>query len=106
MRQMVMWGAGILISAGFLSYEQPLSSAAVQGPNQAVIVAGDGYGVNECLTSGEACGSLVAEGWCKSNGFSRLIAYRKASREDIMGAAGTLVTDEKNGESVVINCGS
>lgn len=106
MRQLVMWGAGILISAGILAYEQPFSSAAVQGPSESVIVAGDGYGVSECLTSGDACGSLVAEGWCKSNGFSRLISYRKARSQDITGAAGTLVTDEKSGESVVINCGS
>ena len=105
MRQMVMWGAGILMSAGLLAYE-PLSSAAVQGPSEAVISASDGYGISECLTSGEACGSLVAEGWCKSNGFQHLVAYRKAKPEDIMGSPGALVTDEKSGESVVINCGS
>ena len=105
MRQMVMWGAGILMSAGLLSYE-PLSSAAVRGPSEAVISAGDGYGISECLTSGEACGSLVAESWCKSNGFQYLVAYRKAKPEDIMGSSGALVTDDKSGESVVINCGS
>jgi hypothetical protein len=78
----------------------------LQGPSHAGIVAGDGYGVNECLTSGEACGSLVAQSWCESNGFRRLVAYRKASPEDITGATGTLVTDEKSGQSVIINCGS
>src|SRR5262249_13754420 len=106
MRQLVMWGAGILISAGIVAYEQPLSSAAVQDSSPSVIVAGDGYGVSECLMSGDACGSLVAEGWCKSNGFSRLISYRKARSEDITDTIGTLVTDEKSGESVVINCGA
>ena len=106
MRQLAMWGAVILLSAGFLAYEQPFSSAAVQGSGPAAIVAGDGYGVSECLTSGDACGSLVAEGWCKANGFNRLVSYRKASREDITGASGTLITDEKSGESVVIDCGA
>jgi len=100
-----MWGAGILITAGLLAYE-PLSSAAVQGPSQAVIVGGDGYGVSECLTSGAACGSLVAQGWCRSNGYRRLIAYRKASSKDVTDATGTLMTDDKGSNSVVIDCGS
>jgi hypothetical protein len=105
MRQLVMWGAGILMSAAVLSYG-PLSSAAVHGPDPAVIVSGDGYGVDECLTSGEACGALVAQAWCKSNGFNRLISYRKARPADITSASGTLVTDSGNGHSVIINCGS
>ena len=105
MRQAVMWGAGILVSAGLLSYE-PLSSAAVQGPSSAVISAGDGYGISECLTSGEACGSLVALSWCQSNGYHRLVAYRKANAEDITGSVGTLLADDKSGDSVIINCGS
>jgi hypothetical protein len=104
MRQAVIWGVGILVSAGLLSYE-PLSSAAVQGPRSALISAGDGYGISECLASGEACGSLVAQSWCQSNGYRRLIAYRKANTEDITGAVGMLVTDD-NGGSVIINCGS
>jgi hypothetical protein len=105
MRQMVMWGAGILMSAGLLSY-QPLLSAEVPDSGKAVIVANDGYGINECLTSGDACGALVAQSWCTSNGFARLVAYRKASPDDITGAAGTLVTDDNSGNSVIINCGS
>jgi hypothetical protein len=99
-----MWGAGVLVSVGMLSYE-PLSSAPIQGPSHAVISASDGYGVSECLTSGEACGALVAQGWCQSNGYRRLIAYRKASPEDVTGAIGTLITGDDGG-AVVINCGS
>ena len=105
MRHLVMWGAGILVSAGLLSFA-PLSSAETHSPSSAVIVDNDGYGVNECLTDGGACGSLVAQSWCHSNGFARLVAYRKASPEDITGAVGTLVTDDRSGASVIINCGS
>jgi hypothetical protein len=104
MRQAVMWGAGLLISVGILSYE-PLSSATIQGPSHAVISASDGYGISECLTSGDACGALVARSWCQSNGYGRLIAYRKADPEDVTGATGALVSGEDGG-SVVINCGS
>jgi hypothetical protein len=104
MRQAVIWGAGILVSAGLLSYE-PLSSATIHGPSRALISTADGYGISECLLSGDACGALVAQSWCRSNGYDRVVAYRKASAEDITGAFGTLVADD-NGGSVVINCGS
>ena len=102
MRQAVIFGAGILVSAGLLSYE-PLSSAPISGPSQAVISTTDGYGVSECLTSGDACGLLVAQSWCRSNGYDRLAAIRPASADDVTSALGTLVTDE-NGGSVVISC--
>jgi hypothetical protein len=102
MRQAVIFGAGILVSAGLLSYE-PLSSAPISGPSQAVISSTDGYGVSECLTSGDACGLLVAQSWCRSNGYERLVAIRPASADDVTNALGTLVTDE-NGNSVVISC--
>jgi hypothetical protein len=102
MRQAVIFGAGILVSAGLLSYE-PLSSAPISGPNQAVISTTDGYGVSECLTSGEACGLLVAQSWCRSNGYNGRAAIRPASADDVTSALGTLVTYE-NGGSVVISC--
>jgi hypothetical protein len=103
MRQAVIWGAGILVSAGLLSYE-PLSSATILGPSRAVISTADGYGVSECLTSGETCGSLVAQSWCRSNGYDRVVTFRKANA-DITGAFGTLVADDE-GALVVINCRS
>jgi len=104
MRQAVIFGAAILLTAGVLSFE-PLSSATIHGPSGAVISATDGYGVNECLTDGDACGSLVAEGWCQSNGYRRLVAYRKADAADATTASETLISDD-NGRSVVISCGS
>ncbi|MFI5013558.1 MAG: hypothetical protein ACHQAY_14540 [Hyphomicrobiales bacterium] len=104
MRQAVLWGAGILLSAGLLSF-QPLSSTTIPGPDRAVIEAGDGYGISECLTSGEACGSAVALSWCQSNGYQRVLSYRKAVAEDVTGAIGRLVADD-NGPAVVIDCGS
>ncbi|MBV8962276.1 MAG: hypothetical protein JOY67_09060 [Hyphomicrobiales bacterium] len=102
MRKTVIFSAGVLISAGLLSY-QPLSSATIQGPRQALISATDGYGVSECLTSGEDCGRLVAQSWCRSNGYDRLVAIRPTAAEDVPTASETIVTNE-NGSSVVISC--
>jgi hypothetical protein len=104
MRQAVIWGAGILVSAGLLYYE-PLSFATNQGASRAVIDTADGYGVSECLAGGEACGAQLAQAWCRSNGYRRVVAYRKANAEDITSASGMLIVGEKGG-SVVINCGS
>ena len=102
MRKAVIFGAGILLSAGLLSYE-PLSSAPISGPSRAVISTTDGYGVSECLTSGEACGLVVAQTWCRSNGYDRLAAIRPAKTDDLTSAIGNVVTDG-NGSSVVITC--
>ena len=48
-------------------------------------------------------GLLVAQSWCRSNGYERLAAIRPASAEDVTGTLGTLVTDESE-SSVVISC--
>lgn len=104
MRKAVIWAAAALVSAGLLSYE-PLLSAPIQGPSQTLVQTGDGYGVSECLTSGESCGAVVARGWCQANGYARLIAYRKAKPEDATNTQGVLLAAD-DGNAVVINCGS
>ncbi|MBV9053418.1 MAG: hypothetical protein JO196_13530 [Hyphomicrobiales bacterium] len=102
MRRAVIFSTSVLVAVGLLSY-QPLSSATIQGPRQAVISATDGYGVSECLTSGEACGRLVAQSWCRSNGYDRLVAVRPASSDDRTNAPGSVVAED-NGSFVVISC--
>ena len=102
MRKTVVFSAGVLMSVGLLSY-QSLSSATILGPRQALISTTDGYGVSECLTSGDACGRLVAESWCRSNGYDGLVAIRPAGAENGTSAGETVVTDQ-NGSSVVISC--
>ena len=46
----------------------------------------DGYGVDRCLASGEACGAAAANAYCHSHEFGQAVSYRKVERDDITGA--------------------
>ena len=44
-----------------------------------VISASEGYGVSECFTQGAACGPVMADAWCQSQGHGSATAYGLAS---------------------------
>lgn len=46
----------------------------------------DGYGVDRCLASGDKCGTMVANAYCKNHQFAQATSFRKVDREDITGA--------------------
>jgi hypothetical protein len=64
------------------------STSLVAAPKQAVFVvpAQDGYDFGECLTSGAACGQIVANSWCETQGFSKAFSFAPASPEDFTGS--------------------
>ncbi len=84
-----------------------IALASFKGPVQAqegrtfVVASADGYGVGECLTSGDSCGQIVADAWCEAHGYSKATAFGMA--DDMTAAIGkaslSLQTD-----SVVIRC--
>ena len=47
---------------------------------------GDGYGVDNCLTSGGPCGSAVANSYCHAREFAQATSFRTVDRDDITGA--------------------
>jgi hypothetical protein len=49
----------------------------------------DGYGVDDCLATGAACGKSVADSYCHSHEFTRADSFRKVDRDDITGAIPT-----------------
>ena len=58
-----------------------------QAERKMFIIANDnGYGVNRCLSSGDKCGTVAANSYCKSHQFAEASSYRKVDREDITGA--------------------
>jgi len=65
-----------------------LSTAAAQAEKRVFIIANnaDGYGVDRCLASGSACGSAVANSYCRSREFGQAVSFRKVDRDDITGA--------------------
>jgi len=52
-----------------------------------LIPAAEGYGVADCLTGGTECGTIVANAWCESQGFSRAESFGLAAPETVTGSA-------------------
>ncbi len=65
-----------------------LGAGAAHAEKRVFIIASnsDGYGVDRCLASGEACGAAAANAYCHSHEFGQAVSYRKVERDDITGA--------------------
>jgi hypothetical protein len=63
------------------------TSRAAGGEATFLIAGSDGYGVADCLTGGTECGTIVANAWCESQGFSRAESFGLAAPETITGSA-------------------
>lgn len=61
---------------------------SAQAERRMFIIANDadGYGIDRCLASGDACGKAAATAYCKTKQFVRAASYRKVDRDDITGA--------------------
>jgi hypothetical protein len=68
-----------------------LCAGSAQAENRIFVIANnpDGYGVDRCLSSGEACGQTVASSYCRSREFAQALSFRKVDRDDITGAIPT-----------------
>ena len=55
------------------------SPASAKESETFVISASDGYGVSDCFLQGAACGPVMADAWCQSQGRARATAYGLAS---------------------------
>ena len=55
------------------------SPVSAQESETFVISASEGYGVAECFIQGAACGPVMADAWCQSQGRARATAYGLAS---------------------------
>jgi hypothetical protein len=52
-----------------------------------LIPSSEGYGVGDCLTSGEsACGQVVANAWCEAQGFAAAGSFGVAAQDEYTGA--------------------
>jgi hypothetical protein len=80
-----------LLIAAIAAASVILGAAAAQAEKRVFIVAndGDGYGVDNCLTSGGPCGTAVANSYCHSREFAQATSFRKVDRDDITGAIPT-----------------
>jgi hypothetical protein len=64
------------------------AATTAQAEKRVFIIANgsDGYGIDRCLASGEACGAAAAAAYCRSRDFAQAASYRKVVREEMTGA--------------------
>ncbi|NWG24910.1 MAG: hypothetical protein HXY30_10955 [Pseudorhodoplanes sp.] len=63
------------------------AATAAQAEKRVFIIASgsDGYGIDRCLASGDACGAAAASAYCRSRDFAQAASYRKVVREEMTG---------------------
>jgi hypothetical protein len=87
------------------SFASTLPAAA---ENKTFVIANvsDGYGVDQCLTTGARCGALLANAYCQAHDFQTAASFRKLGASDVTGAI--LVADAKAKDSadalIAIEC--
>jgi hypothetical protein len=70
----------------------------------------DGYGVDRCLASNAACGTMVANAYCHSHEYAQALSFRKIEPDDVAGAIPANRSDDRScsggrcNEFVAIEC--
>ncbi len=72
-------------------------------PRTFVLDQHEGYGVTACLVDGVACGKIVANAFCESQGLGPAVAWGSAA--DVTGAIGDKPGAKLPATSVIITCG-
>ena len=67
----------------------------------------DGYGVDQCLASGEKCGASAARSYCQSRDFAQASSYRRVDPDEVTGSvprSGAHCTHGNCDQYVAITC--
>ena len=90
-------------AASFVVLPNGTSRAAGTDDDSTFIVsANDGYGLGDCLASGNDCGKIVANAWCEAHGFSRAETFGVAV-EDVTGSTAATVPSRSE-RPIAITC--
>lgn len=93
----------------FLAGLSFLAGSAAWADSRVFIISNqaDGYGVDQCLASGEKCGAHAAQSYCKSRNFAQASSYRRVDPDEITGSvpkAGENCGHSGCSEFVAITC--
>ena len=84
------------------------STTAASAETRVFIIANqaDGYGVDQCLASGEKCGASAARSYCQSRDFAQASSYRRVDPDEITGSVpkGANCTHGNCDQYVAITC--
>ena len=75
---------GLLALAALQSAARAEPTPTRAGGASFIVSAADGYGVNDCIKSGDDCAKIVADAWCQAHGLGGAKHFGPAS--DITGA--------------------
>ena len=78
--QLILFAAGAVLAF-------PLTEVRAEESRTLTIPPNDGYGFEECLKAGSACGFVLADAWCKAHGFAGSKGFAPAN--ETIGAADT-----------------
>jgi hypothetical protein len=87
-----------------------LGASAALADTRVFIVANqaDGYGVDQCLATGEKCGAHAARAYCQQRDFAQALSYRRVDPDEVTGSVAADVTDRCGhsgcNEYVAITC--
>ncbi len=84
------------------------AEANASGGASFIVSASDGYGVNDCIKSGDDCAKIVADAWCEAHGHGASRAFGRAG--DVTGSidrvsAKSTPTKAVGEDDVFISCG-
>ena len=65
-----------------------VTASAASAETRVFIIANqaDGYGVDQCLASGETCGASAARSYCQSRDFAQASSYRRVDPDEVTGS--------------------
>jgi hypothetical protein len=82
---------------------------AALGHDSFVINDDDGYGVKECIRSGDSCAKIVADAWCEAHGHGDARAFGLARDNITASIEKSAVTSQRaatiSEDAVFISCG-
>lgn len=100
MRSLFILLAGAVLIAG----------SAASADTRVFIVANqaDGYGIDQCLANGEACGGPAARAYCRARDFAQATAFQRVDPDEVTGSvpkSGSSACSRNScGEYVAITC--
>src|SRR4051794_2515455 len=78
--------------SALLAFASLLAASAASADSRVFIIANqaDGYGVDQCLASGEKCGAHAARSYCQSRDFAQASSYRRVDPDEMTGSVSKL----------------
>ena len=100
----VLGFSAVLVSGAAFLTLVPEGTRAAAGQAVFQVPANDGYGVGDCLVTGEACGQIVADSWCQTQGYARATSYTTGRPDDATGSVVTLAAAADRKTPISITC--